>query len=62
MIKLTEQGYKIPETLDEAIDKIDEVVCREIEWATDDVEDIDVAWVMLIDFINNDEESVDDNG
>tara|TARA_Y100001973_G_C5182204_1_gene325547 strand:+ start:274 stop:429 length:156 start_codon:yes stop_codon:yes gene_type:complete len=43
---------KIPKTLDEAIDKIEEVVFREIEWATDDVEDIDVAWVMLTDFIN----------
>tara|TARA_B100001250_G_scaffold7683_1_gene6490 strand:- start:513 stop:689 length:177 start_codon:yes stop_codon:yes gene_type:complete len=52
MTKLTEQGYQIPETLDEAIDTIGEVVSREIEWATDDVEDIDVAWVMLIDFIN----------
>ena len=52
MSRLTEQGYKIPETLDEAVNKIDEVVSREIGWATDDVEDIDVAWVMLMDFIN----------
>ena len=52
MSRLTEQGYKIPETLDEAVNKIDEVVSREIGWATDDVEDIDVAWVMLQDYIN----------
>ena len=52
MSKLTEQGYKIPETLDEAVEKIGEVVFREIDWATDDVEDIDVAWIILMDFIN----------
>ena len=52
MSRVTEQGYKIPETLDEAVDKIGEVVFREIKWATDDVEDIDVAWIMLVDFIN----------
>ena len=52
MSRLTEQGYKIPETLDEAVNKIDEVVSREIGWSTDDVEDIDVAWIMLMDFIN----------
>ena len=52
MSRVTEQGYKIPETLDEAVNKIDEVVSREIGWATDDVEDIDVAWVMLQDYIN----------
>ena len=57
MSKLTEQGYKIPETLDEAIDKIGEVVFREIEWATDDVEDIDVAWVMLMEFYNKHKET-----
>ena len=52
MSRVTEQGYIIPETLDEAVNKIDEVVSREIGWATDDVEDIDVAWVMLQDYIN----------
>ena len=52
MSKLTEQGYKIPETLDEAVDKIGEVVFGEIYWATDDVEDIDVAWIILMDFVN----------
>ena len=52
MSRVTEQGYKIPETLDEAVNKIDEVVSREIGWSTDDVEDIDVAWIMLMDFIN----------
>ena len=52
MSRVTEQGYKITDTLDEAVNKIDEVVSREIGWATDDVEDIDVAWVMLQDYIN----------
>ena len=52
MITFTEQGHKIPETFDEAIDKTGEVVFREIDWATDDVEDIDVAWIILMDFIN----------
>ena len=52
MSRVTEQGYKIPETLDEAVDKIGDGVFREIKWATDDVEDIDVAWIMLVDFIN----------
>ena len=55
MSRLTEQGYKIPETLGEAIDKIGEVVFREIEGATDDVEDIDVAWIILIDSLEEKE-------
>ncbi len=55
MSRLTEQGYKIPETLGEAIDKIGEVVFREIEGATDDVEDIDVAWIILIDSLKEKE-------
>ena len=52
MSRVTEQGYKIPETLDEAIDTIGEIVFKEMEWSGEDVEDIDVAWDMLMDFIN----------
>ena len=52
MNRLTESGYKIPETLDEAIDTIGEIVFKEMEWSGEDVEDIDVAWDMLMDFIN----------
>ena len=60
MSKVTEQGYKIPETLDEAIDKIGEVVFREMEWSGEDVEDIDVAWWMLIEFYNKHKEIEND--
>ena len=45
--KKEEETYKIPETKEEALKIIDDVITREVNWAYDPTDDIEEAWAIL---------------